>query len=217
MGATFMASATVDPSQADAGASTWMPYRMTAEEYFRAVDADVFLHERRIELWEGWIQEKKAKQLVQAVVQAVLCHALFRVVPRGWSPWLEAQIHINDFTAPLPELAIIRGDLDDYCRRDSFPNPNDIGLVVELAETSVRKHLNETLRVYAQAGLPCYWVVNFVAGRVEVYSQPRVESEVAMYSVIEMFDRDKDVPLVLDDQEVARIPVCDLLPGKEPR
>jgi Uma2 family endonuclease len=185
---------------------------MTAEEYFRAIDADVFAHNRRIELWEGYIHEKMAKKLPHTVSQGKIMLALTQHLPEGWTLWPEGPILIDDFTAPLPDLAIVRGRLDDYYRRGSNPKSGEIGLVIEVAETSRRKNPSESLKVYARAELPHYWLVNLVAARVEVYSQPRIEGAVASYAMVHMFESGNDVPLVLENQEVARIPVRDILP-----
>ena len=46
----------------------------------------------------------------------------------------ENPILVNDFSAPLPDFALIRGTANDYARRGSVPNPGEIGLVVEVAE-----------------------------------------------------------------------------------
>jgi hypothetical protein len=89
-------------------------------------------------------------------------------------------------------------------------------LVVEPGDTALRKNLTESLRTYARAGLPVYWVVNLVAHRVEVYSQPVIEEGFARYASSERYERGKDVPLILDGREVARIPAHDLLPEEAP-
>jgi Uma2 family endonuclease len=207
-----MATAIVSPPEAPALTSAWFPYRMTAEEYFRAIEADVFQHQRRIELWEGQIYEKMAKKLPHSGSHSLVLAALFRALPNDWSIWSENPILVDDFTAPLPDVTVIRGTPHVYTSRGSFPKFGEIGLVVEVAETSLRKNLTDTLKVYARAELPYYWVVNLVVGRVEVYSEPRVDGDLASYGKAEMFGRGQDVPVVLDNHEVARIPVNDLLP-----
>jgi Uma2 family endonuclease len=206
-----MATAILSPSEAPVGPSEWTTYRMTAEEYFRAIDADVFEHNRRIELWEGQIYEKMAKKRPHTISSSKLLNALFPVLPEGWYFGFECPILIDDFTAPLPDAVVIRGRPDDYSVRGS-PKGNEIGLVIEVADTSLRKNLTTTLAVYARAGLPCYWIVNLVARRVEVYTKPRIVGDTSSYESSEVFEPGQDVPLVLDNQRIASIPVNDLLP-----
>lgn len=214
-----MATATLTPptisTAPDEGVPFGVPYRMTAEEFFKAVDAGVFPHERRIELWEGRLFEKMARKLPHVGGQSKVIVTLVRALPTGWDLWPEGPILVDDFSAPLPDVSVVRGAVDDYTQRRQCPKVGEIGLVVEVADSSLRKNLTKTMDIYARAGLPTYWVVNLVAKRVEVYSQPKVEDAVGSYETVELFEPGKQVPLRLDDREVALIPVNSLLP-KEP-
>jgi Uma2 family endonuclease len=211
-----MATATEAANPRAPSASPGLPegvhYQLSADDYFRMVEADIIPRDRRVGLWAGQLYEKMAKKLPHAVAQSLGLVAVIRALPEGWFVWLENPFLVDDFTAPLPDLTVARGTADDYVRRGSWPKAGEIGLVVELADTSLRKNLTETLRTYARAGLPWYWVVNLVAQRVEVYSRP----EVAGYAASEAFEAGKDIPLMLDGREVARIPARDLLPEESP-
>jgi Uma2 family endonuclease len=188
-----------------------IPYRLTAAEYLRMVEHEIIPTDRRIGLWEGQLYEKMAKRLPHPVASSEVAVALIRGLPGGWSIWPENPILLNEFTAPIPDMTVVRGVADDYIRRGSNPVPVDIGLVIELADSSLTRDLLQSLQTYARAGLPVYWVVNLVKNRIEVYSQPRVEGDTARDTVSETFEPGKDVPLILDGQEVARIPARDLL------
>ncbi len=217
-----MATVSINPPDAQTGTEesspghpSCVPYRLSADDYFRMVDADIIPSERRVWLWEGQLYEKMAKKLPHAVGQNMLFAALMKAWPEGWSPWSESPILVNDFSAPLPDFALVRGALRHYEARGSVPRADEVGLVVEVADSSLRKNLTKTLQTYALAGLPVYWVINLVAKRVEVYSQPGVvEGGLAGYASAQMFEIGQDVPLVLDGREVARIPAADLLPGE---
>ena len=201
------------PSEPLVGRPEGLPYRLSANDYFRMVDADIIPTERRVGLWEGYLYEKMAKKMAHSGASSKVTTALIRAIPNEWCLWPENPILIDNFTAPLPDVSVVRGCSDDYTGRDSVPKAGEVGLVVELAESSLRKNLTTTLQIYARAGLPVYWVVNLVARRVEVYSEPRVEeSGVARYTSVAMFEGDQDVPLVLDGREIALIPASDLIP-----
>ena len=209
--ATVMETPTA-PAAPAADLPEGVPYRLSADDYFRMVDADIIPADRRVGLWKGRLYEKMAKKLPHSGAQNLLVPALLRVLPGEWCLWGESPILVDDFTAPLPDLSLVRGNPNVYTRRGSVPKLGEIGLVVEVADTSLRKNLTETLQTYARAGLPCYWVVNLVDRRVEVYSDPRVEDGVARYAASEVFEAGRDVPLVLDGRAIASIPARDLLP-----
>jgi Uma2 family endonuclease len=56
----------------------------------------------------------------------------------------------------------------DYARQ----HPDSAFLVIEVAETSLRKDRLTKRRVYARAGVPEYWIVNLVDKIVEVHTGP---------------------------------------------
>jgi Uma2 family endonuclease len=202
----------VTPAAPADGPPLGLPYRMTADQFFKAVEADVFPPDRRIGLWEGQLYEKMAKKLPHSGAYSLLLTALMRALPEAWCLWPENPILIDDFSAPLPDASVVRGHPNVYTGRSSVPKAGEIGLVVEVAVSSLRKNLTESLEIDARAGLPSYWIVNLVAKRIEVFSHPRVEGEVASYAAVEQFEPGKGVPLWLDGREVARIPVSELLP-----
>jgi Uma2 family endonuclease len=52
------------------------------------------------------------------------------------------------------------------------PEPDKIVLVVEVAETSLEYDRTVKLPIYAQAGIPEYWIVNLLDRQIEVYRHP---------------------------------------------
>ena len=68
------------------------------------------------------------------------------------------------------------------------------------------------LAEYARAGIPVYWVVNLIDARVEVYTDPDPAATPPEYRTRTDYAPGQSVPLALDGQLVASIPVDDLLP-----
>jgi Uma2 family endonuclease len=216
----MMATASLQPPAAaatpapEAGLPEGVPYRLSAEDYFRMVDTDIIPNDSRVGLWEGRLYEKMPKNLAYAAASSLIMTALFRAIPDGWFVSLERPIVVDEFTVPFPDVSVVRGDPDLYCQRGSQPKVNEIGLAVEIADPSLKKNLLTSLQTYAAACLAAYWVVNLESRRVEVYSdpQPAGGGGAARYAKAEEFGPGQDVPLVLDGRDVARIPVNDLLP-----
>jgi Uma2 family endonuclease len=63
-------------------------------------------------------------------------------------------------------------------------------------------------RIYAQAGVPYYWLLNLKRRTLEVYSQPK-GSEYTKHSI---FKPRQTVDLVLDGKGAGPVRVSDLLP-----
>ena len=67
-------------------------------------------------------------------------------------------------------------------------------------------------RLYARAGIVCYWIINLVDRVLEVYTDPSGPDPNPAYRHREVYHRGDSVPLIIVGQEIARIPVSEFLP-----
>lgn len=192
-------------------------YRMTAETFFRAVDADVFPKKARVYLRNGQIYTKMAKKLPHSASTTVVLSALIPVLPEGWTYWIESPILSHEFSAPLPDICLVRGRAQDYLQKGSFPKADEIALVVEIAESSLAEDRGEALADYAKANLPVYWIVNLIDWQVEVYTGPETVGEISRYAHREDYPVGREIPVTIDGVEVARVPAGSILPGERRR
>lgn len=71
---------------------------------------------------------------------------------------------------PQPDLALLRPRPDWYER--SHPRPEDILLLIEIADTSLDYDRTVKVPLYAGAGIPEVWIVDLTAECIEVYQEP---------------------------------------------
>ena len=107
-------------------------------------------------------------------------------------------------------LYVVRGEPRDL--RDRQPSPEEVVLVVEVADSTLATDQGAKKRVYARAGILVYWIANLVEGRFEVYTEPTGPAEQPDYRQRQDYGPDDEIPVVLDGAEVGRLPVVDLLP-----
>lgn len=81
-------------------------------------------------------------------------------------------------------------------------------MVIEVSDSTLSIDRNEKARIYARAGIVTYGILNLVDVRVEVFSGVGADG----YLSRQDYARSDAVPLVLDRQLVAMVPVSDLLP-----
>jgi len=81
----------------------------------------------------------------------------------------------SDDSVPEPDLTLV--PLADY----SAAHPTSAFLVIEIANSSLRKDRSIKAEVYASAGVPEYWVVDLAGRCVEV----RTEPEDGVYTKVE--------------------------------
>jgi Uma2 family endonuclease len=81
--------------------------------------------------------------------------------------------------------------------------------VVEASDASLARDRTEKLAGYARAGVPVYWIVNLVDGRIEVHANPDAATD--RYLDQSTYRPGDSVPVVVDGREVGRVDVADLL------
>jgi Uma2 family endonuclease len=176
---------------------------MTVDEYERLAG---LLDDPRVELINGYLVKKMAQKPPHAWAVETTHSCLDRVLPGGWFVREEKPVRIPQFDEPEPDLAVVRGTRDDY--RDRHPEPRDIALLAEVAESSIGRDQGEKRAAYARGGIPVYWIVNLSDRRVEVYSVPSEDG----YRLAEVFLPGQEVPVVIAGIEAGRIKISDLLP-----
>ncbi len=186
-------------------------YRLSIDKYEAMVSSGVFTKRDRVELIEGYLVAKMAQDPPHSVA-AELCRArLDRMLPPGWHLRSERPIRIPARASlPEPDLLVARGEIRDFSAR--HPEPADVGLIIEVADSSLDDDRNLMARVYGGGGVSLYWIINLVEEQVEVYSGPSGPSEPIGYRHCDVYTRGQEIPLVIAGAEVGRIPVADLLP-----
>jgi Uma2 family endonuclease len=202
--ATMMA-----PSQAPAAD---VPYDLTIDLFSRMVESGLIPRDRRVFLINGRLYEKMTKTKAHGFVGAAIDRAVNRRLPDGWSHWPESTIVLDSINAPLPDFALVRAANSlDFAAPDRYPGPGDIGLLIEVAVISLHEDLTTAREQYARALIPVYWVVDVLGRRILVHTEPRVVDGRGEYARVETYRPGQSLPLVLDGQEVARIPFDELL------
>lgn len=186
------------------------PYRLTLDQYHRMVEAGVLTKEDRVELLEGWLVVKMPNHPPHRWSTRKVRVAIERRLPPGWFADEQKPITLPlRGSEPEPDLQVARGEPVDY--PDRHPGPADLGLLIEVSDSSVAQDQRLKARIYAREGIPTYWILNLVARRLEVYTDPTGPSDTPGYRQRKDYGPDEEVPLVLDGREVGRIAVRDLL------
>jgi Uma2 family endonuclease len=69
-----------------------------------------------------------------------------------------------------PEPDIVWVDQKDYANR--HPQPSEIRLIIEIADSSLEYDRGYKLAVYAEAGIADYWIVNLIDEQIEICRSP---------------------------------------------
>jgi Uma2 family endonuclease len=143
----------------------------TADEFERMVEAGIFGHEERLELIDGEIVEMSPVGPGHGAAIACLTKRLILGLGDRAVVWIQSSAVVALRSVPQPDLALLR----PRSYRRANPRPDDILLVVEVADSSLRYDRRRKVRLYAIAGIPEYWVVGVEHEWVEVYRAPEGE------------------------------------------
>jgi Uma2 family endonuclease len=171
-------------------------YRFNVDEYERMV-----LDDNRVELINGYVVKKVPKNPKHSWSTQAALRALVGLIQPGWTWRLEQPVRIPDFDEPEPDVAIVRGSDDDYEQR--HPVPDDVGLLVEVSESTLDRDRHEKLPAYAKGKIPVYWIVNLADRQVEVYTNPGPDG----YGSSQIFTPGQSVPVVIDGRQIGQIAV----------
>jgi Uma2 family endonuclease len=184
-------------------------YRFTVAQYKRMVELGILGPDDKVELLEGYVVYKMSRDPAHdSAIQRVL-RTLLRFLPPEWDVRIQMAIELSD-SKPEPDLAIVKGDYSTYKAR--HPNPSDIGLVLEVANTSLDRDIQEKSQIYARSNVGAYWVIDVNNGLIHVFTNPSGPTAAPAYANHAEIRPPGTVVLTLDGVAVGPIPATDLLP-----
>src|SRR5579871_3042840 len=149
-------------------------WRLSVEQYHEMIRAGILTPDDPVELLEGLLIPKMPKNPAHRMAKRRLLKALEKTLPPGWEVESQEPITTAD-SEPEPDLSVYRTRADEYANR--HPGPQDLVLVVEVADSSLRRDRGRKKRLYARAAVPVYWIVNLVDRQIEIYTDPTGPAE----------------------------------------
>ncbi|MCS7292191.1 MAG: Uma2 family endonuclease [Gloeomargarita sp. SKYBB_i_bin120] len=176
-----------------------MTAQLTLAQYHEMIRQGKFRPGERVELIAGRLHPMSPKGTRHSECCRRLLHLLPPLLPPNTLLQCQDPITLLGDSEPEPDMAIVKNDV--YLQR--HPTPAEILLVIEIADTSLEYDRTIKAPLYAQGGIPTYWLVNLVDNQLEVFSQPGPHG----YQQQTIYTPDQTVPVF----ETA-IPCADFLP-----
>jgi len=147
--------------------------RFTRAEYHRMAEVGILRKHDRVELIKGEIVEmspigRRHKAFVTNLAELLI----LRLVDRARVS-VQCGVVLADDTEPEPDVTVLRRRSVPYKEREA--HTEDVLLLIEVADSSLAYDRSTKLRLYAEAGIPEYWVVDCNAEAIEVYRGPGPE------------------------------------------
>jgi Uma2 family endonuclease len=143
----------------------------TVQDYHRMSEMGLFDPNERTELIGGQITLMVAKGTPHVITLQLLASELLGQL--GTTALIRTQdpIHLDDSSEPEPDLVIVRGEILDYV--DRHPQPADIHLLVEVADSTLSYDCQVKDKTYAKAGISEYWVIDLKNRQFHIFHDPQ--------------------------------------------
>lgn len=183
--------------------------RWTVAEYHKMIQVGLLMEGEPIELLEGYLVEKAVRNPPHESSLRRMTTRLPPRLPGGWFLQVQGAVSFPE-SEPEPDGAVLRGSDADYDGR--LPVAADIGIVIEVSDSSLRFDEVDKGRIYSREGIAVYWIINAADRRVEVYTDPDTAANPPAYRTHTDYRPGDTVPIVLDGQPAGSIAVADLIP-----
>ena len=146
---------------------------LTTHDFHKMGEAGIFGEDDRIELIEGELIDMApigslhagtVMRLTSLFTQALAGRAIL-------SP--QNPVLLADRTETQPDIAVLRNRTDFY--RNSHPVPEDVLLIIEVADTTLSYDRDIKIPLYARHGIPEVWLIKLNARSLEVHRGPTKE------------------------------------------
>jgi Uma2 family endonuclease len=148
------------------------PFRFTVDQYERMIETGILTEDDRVELLRGEIVPKVAIGDAHSACVDRLNWRLNRITGGQVLVRVQNPIVCVD-SEPEPDISLVRFRPDFY--ETAKPRPADVELIVEVSDTSLAFDRDEKGPIYAENGIPEYWIIDLQSASVLVRRQPQAD------------------------------------------
>lgn len=143
-------------------------HKFTVDDFERMFEAGILDSDEKVELLEGELIVMS--EMGDPHVWAVRRLTRLLVPAIGDRAWVNVGLPVRSsrHSMPLPDMSIQPPPAPGQGAKAPTPY-----LVIEISDSSLRKDRLLKQRIYSQANVPEYWIVNVVDMQIEVHTEPR--------------------------------------------
>lgn len=146
------------------------PHSFTRKDYHAMIDAGILREDDPLELLNGQIIQNMPIGTAHAAMVNRLNQLLSARVGNRYIVSVQNPIGLNEFSEPEPDLALLQPRDDFYAT--SHPTPQNVELLIEVADTSLGFDREDKVPLYSMCGISEVWLVDLPTKSVHVFRQP---------------------------------------------
>lgn len=144
--------------------------RFTVDEYHRMAEVGILHEDDRVELIGGEIVEMSPIGGRHAKCVTELTRVLVSLVGDDVRVSPQNPVKLDQDEEPQPDVAVLRAG--ERYRAGALPAPEDVLVLIEVADTSLAYDREDKLPLYARFEIAEVWIVDLNANIIERYTEP---------------------------------------------
>lgn len=183
------------------------PFEWTLERYHEAIAAGILTEYDAVELIKGKLVKKMPISEDHAGIIEELADYFRDLFGSQYRYRSENPVTFQNNSEPEPDFVIsVKKEKDQKSRH---PKPDEVHLIIEVAHSTIQYDRKVKGPIYAEAGIPEYWIINLKTRKIEVHLSPDQE-ENTYQTILSYTDGE-----TFDSPFAGTVIVADLLPITE--
>jgi Uma2 family endonuclease len=145
-------------------------HAFTVDEWHRMGEAGLFGDSARMEVLDWEVIEMSPIGSPHASCVARLTFLLIEAVGSRALIFPQSPVALDPYSEPQPDIAALAPRPEGYSR--SHPDPSEIRLLIEVADSTLAFDRDVKSRVYARSGVRQTWIVDLAGDQVLVMGSP---------------------------------------------
>jgi Uma2 family endonuclease len=145
-------------------------HKLSVSDFYRMGEAGILNEDDRIELIEGELIDMAPIGSRHAGIVTRLARLLMKAVNDQAIVSVQNPLRLSGRSEPQPDVMVLKSRPDDYI--DALPEPADVMVLIEVADSSIDYDRKTKLPLYARHGIPEVWLIDLNTQLLEHYTQP---------------------------------------------
>jgi hypothetical protein len=145
-------------------------HRFNVNEYYRMADVGVLKWGEHDELLNGVVMDPFRITPLHASVTRQIGEPFFHLPEASCIVSIRNPVRLDEYNELQPDVMLLKHIPNYYSQR--HPGPEDVLLLVEIADASLDYDREEKRPAYGRAGVADVWIVNLHDAAVEIYREP---------------------------------------------
>ena len=141
--------------------------RINVHEYHRMGEAGILHEDDRVELIEGDLIQMSPIGTDHSGTVNSFTYALVMACAGKAVVSVQNPVRLDDESEPRPDFAILRFRPDMY--RSKMPGPDDVLLLIEVADSSIKYDKSIKLPLYARSRIVEVWIIDLQRKKLDAY------------------------------------------------